>query len=175
MSVRVNQRSQGELDVIVKAKQMAVHTIELTNNTNYFPKRYRLTVTDKIVNKAIEIFMLLYEANEIYPRNRNEFDERKHNQRKAMACCRTLVALVDIAKALFHLPADKVSHWTRLIVDVRYSAAAWYKKDQDRFSRQFNETANTERERFITEIELSLLAAVREIQSSLLSRPNRSS
>lgn len=39
MAVRANERSQGDLDVIIKAKQMAVHTVEVTNNTNYFPKR----------------------------------------------------------------------------------------------------------------------------------------
>lgn len=107
MAVRANERSQGDLDVIIKAKQMAVHTVEVTNNTNYFPKRYRLTITDKIVNKAFEIFTLLYEANEIYPRNKKEFEERQRNQRKAMACCRTLIAMIDISKILFAFPEIK--------------------------------------------------------------------
>lgn len=164
MSVRANERSQGDLDVIIKAKQMAVHTVEITNNTNYFPKRYRLTITDKIVNKSIEIFMLLYEANEIYPRNKKDFEDRQHNQRRAMACCRTLVAMIDVAKTLFHLPPDKVSYWTKLIVEVRYMTAAWYKKEHDRFGRQFSDRADAKSEQFITEMEISFLEMIKEMQ-----------
>lgn len=137
MSVRVNERLQGDLEVIIKAKQMAIHTIKITNNTDYFPKRYRLTIVDKIVDKSFEIFTLLYEANETYPRCKKELEERQYNQRKAMACCRTLVAMIDIATTLFNLPADKVSYWTRLVVEVRYMTAAWYKKEQDRLGKQF--------------------------------------
>jgi uncharacterized Fe-S center protein len=164
MSVRVSERSQGDLDVIVKAKQMAAHTVEITNNTNYFPKRYRMTITDKIVNKSFEIFMLLYEANEIYPRNKRDFEDRQRNQRRAMACCRTLVAMIDIAKTLFHLPDDKVKYWTRLVVEVRYMTAAWYKKELDRFGKQFADKADAKMEQFITEMELALLEMVKELQ-----------
>jgi uncharacterized Fe-S center protein len=164
MSVRVSERSQGDLDVIVKAKQMAVHTAETTNNTNYFPKRYRLTITDKIVDKSFEIFTLLYEANEIYPRNKRDFEERQRNQRRAMACCRMLVAMIDVSKTLFHLPADKVSYWTKLVVEVRYMTAAWYKKELDRFGKQFADKAEAKEERFITEMELSLLEMVMEMR-----------
>jgi hypothetical protein len=164
MSVRVSERSEGDLDVIIKAKQMAVYTVEVTNNTNYFAKRYRLTITDRIVNKSMEIFMLLYEANEIYPRNKKDFEERQRNQRRAMACCRTLVAMIDMSKTLFHLPDDKVKYWTKLVVEIRYMTAAWYKKELDRFGRQFTDKAEAKEELFITELELALLEMVKEMR-----------
>lgn len=130
MSVRVNQRGQGDLVVIEKAKELAVHTLRVTRNEDYFPKRYRLTLTDKMVNKSIDIFTLLLEANEINPNiGDRELQMRLQKQRMAMAACRTLAALIDISKTTFNLPARKCEYWMHLIFDVRNMTAAWYKSD----------------------------------------------
>ena len=40
MSTRVADRNEGDLLVVVKAKQMAVHTFRITGNEKNFPKRY---------------------------------------------------------------------------------------------------------------------------------------
>lgn len=133
MSVRANERRQGDLDVIIKAKELAVHTIRTTNNEKYFPKRYRLTIADRMVGKAIDIFTLLYEANEIYPRSREELKMRQLNQRKAMAYCRSLIAMVDICEQTFNLPPNKVSYWARLTFEVRTKTVAWFNADRERF------------------------------------------
>lgn len=93
MSVRANERNQGELTVIIKAKEMAAHTLRITNNEKNFPKRYRLTLTNKIVDKAFDIYTLLYEANELYPHNAAELEMRQNKQRQAMAYCRSLMAM----------------------------------------------------------------------------------
>ena len=138
MSVRVNERNQGDLTVIVKAKELSLHTIKVTQNENYFPKRYRLTFTDKMVAKSIDIFTLLLEANELYPHNLQEYQTRQAYQRKAMAYCRSLAAMLDIAKELFNLPTKKVEYWIKLIFSVRNLTAAWYNKDRQRFEDKFN-------------------------------------
>lgn len=124
MSVRANERNQGELTIIVKAKEMAAH-------------RYRLTLTNKIVDKAFEIYTLLYEANEIYPHNGRELEMRQNKQRQAMAYCRSMMAMIDIAKETFNLSADKVAYWAKMIFEVRSLAAAWARKDADRFKDKF--------------------------------------
>lgn len=131
--VKKKDRHEGELDVIIKAKELAQHTIRTTNNDKYFPKRYRLTIVDRMVEKAVDIFTLLYEANEIYPRNAQERTLRQMNQRKAMAYCRSLIALVDICKELFGLPDDKVRYWSGLTFAVRNQTVAWFNKDLERF------------------------------------------
>lgn len=137
MSVRANERNQGELTVIIKAKEMAAHTLRITNNEKNFPKRYRLTLTNKIVDKAFDIYTLLYEANELYPHNAAELEMRQNKQRQAMAYCRSLMAMIDIAKETFDISTDKVAYWAKLIFEVRTLAAAWFKKDADRFKNQF--------------------------------------
>ena len=63
MSVRAGERTQGDLAVIVKAKEMVIYTLRITNNEKNFPKRYRLSVVNKIQDKAFEIVTCLIEAH----------------------------------------------------------------------------------------------------------------
>lgn len=134
MSVQVGKRTQGDLTVIVKAKEMAIYTIRITNNEKNFPRRYRLSVVNKMQDKAFEIVTCLIEANEIYPRTKEELQVRRMKQRQAMAYCRSLMTMIDISKELFAIESDKVAFWARGIFEVRTLAAAWLKKDQEKFN-----------------------------------------
>lgn len=40
--------ADGEFAVIVKAKELAVHSFKLTSNCNRYPKKYRHSLVDKI-------------------------------------------------------------------------------------------------------------------------------
>lgn len=137
MSVRTGERTQGELTVIVKAKEMAIYTIKITNNEKVFPKRYRLSVVNKIQDKAFDVINCLIEANEIYPKTREEWRIRREKQRQAMSCCRSLLTMVDMCKELFTISGDKVAFWTKAIFEVRTMTAAWLKKDEERFKEKF--------------------------------------
>lgn len=61
-----------DLKVIVKAKELAVHSFKLTSNCNRYPKKYRHSLVDKIQIKSLEIYENLYEANRI----NNSIDKR---------------------------------------------------------------------------------------------------
>ena len=63
------KQENNELKVIVKAKELAVHTIKLTSNCNKFPKKYRFTLCDRMQNKAMNIYELLLEANRTHLNN----------------------------------------------------------------------------------------------------------
>lgn len=128
---------RGDLTVIVKAKEMVIYTLRITNNEKNFPKRYRLSVVNKIQDKAFEIVTCLIEANEIYPRTKAELQYRQMRQRQAMAYCRSLMAMVDICKELFSLSSDKVAFWAKSVFEVRTLTAAWFRKDEERFKNKF--------------------------------------
>lgn len=134
MSARVRDRRVSELLVVVKAKEMAIYTIRVTNNEKNFPKRYRFSVTNKIQDKAMEIVENLIEANEFYPKSETEYNYRRLKQQKAMACCRSLLTMLDMSKELFAINSKKTEYWTRQIFDVRNLTAAWLKKDKQRFN-----------------------------------------
>lgn len=43
--------ADGDLRVIVKAKELAVHSFKLTSNNNRYPKKYRHSLVDKMQTK----------------------------------------------------------------------------------------------------------------------------
>lgn len=53
----------NELRVIIKAKELAKHTLVLTSNCNRYPKKYRFSLVDKMQNKFLNIYTALFEAN----------------------------------------------------------------------------------------------------------------
>ena len=44
--------ADNELRVILKAKELAAHTLRLTSNANRYPKKYRFSLVDKMQNKS---------------------------------------------------------------------------------------------------------------------------
>lgn len=55
--------SNTELKVILKAKELAKHTLIITSNANRYPKKFRFSLVDKMQNKSLEIYEKLHEAN----------------------------------------------------------------------------------------------------------------
>ena len=59
------KQESNDLKVVIKSKELAVHTIKVTSNCNKFPKKYRFTLCDKMQNKSMNIYELLLEANRV--------------------------------------------------------------------------------------------------------------
>lgn len=72
--------AENDLQVILKAKALAKHTLQITSNCNRYPKKYRFSLVDKMQNKALEIYEYLHEANRTdlkdYARERSELPMR---------------------------------------------------------------------------------------------------
>lgn len=137
MSVRVNDRSEGDLDVIIKAKELCLHTYRLTHNEKVFPKRYRLSIVKKLQDDALEIVTSLVEANEMYPKpGSGDFDKtletRLFMMKRAMALCRSLQTQITIAMELFDISAHKTEYWSGLARAVRNQTVGWYNSELKR-------------------------------------------
>ena len=128
-----SDRKPGKYDLLLAAKEMAGHTIRLTSNENHFPKRYRLTVANKIQDQAVFIVDCLIMAYEIYPNTLLELDRRILYQKQARAACRSMLTLMDIAKEAFGIDAGSLRYWTSMVVDVRKHTTGWIKSDLERF------------------------------------------
>lgn len=48
--------AETDLKVILKAKELAEHTLRVTSNCNRYPKKYRFSLVDKMQNNALEIY-----------------------------------------------------------------------------------------------------------------------
>ena len=47
MEKKNNGKTENELRVITKAKELALHSYRITSNTDKFPKKYRHSIVDK--------------------------------------------------------------------------------------------------------------------------------
>ena len=98
--------SDSELRVILKAKELATHTLRLTSNANRYPKKYRFSLVDKMQNKSMEIYEMLFEANRTdirdYKRDRLEL------QTKAITYCDELLFYIEMSHDLNILNAKSI-------------------------------------------------------------------
>ena len=134
MAVPESQRSDSLYKKIVKARDLTVHTIEITKNEKYFPPEYKTALTDDIISKAKDIFIHAFTANEIkVDDDPEEWKDRKALQKQAVRECNELLALISIAKKTYHLKGRKVRHWVKLTKAARTDLAAWRTGDRKRY------------------------------------------
>lgn len=55
--------AENDLKVILKAKELATHTLRVTSNANRYPKKFRFSLVDKMQNKSMEIYEMLFVLN----------------------------------------------------------------------------------------------------------------
>lgn len=117
-----------ELKVIVKAKELAVHSFKLTSNCNRYPKKYRHSLVDKIQIKSLEIYETLYEANRI--NNVTDKYRRCETITKAITFCDELLFFIELSMELQILADNSAAYWSKMVSDVKYMAIAWRTKER---------------------------------------------
>lgn len=120
--------SENELRVIVKAKELALHSFRLTSNTNRYPKKYRHSLVDKIQIKSLEIHDALMEANTINNVTRKAL--RCETITKAITMCNELLFYIELSMQLGLLADKSAEYWSKLCSDVKHMAIAWRTKEQ---------------------------------------------
>ena len=123
------KQANDDLKVIVKAKELAVHTVRLTSNCNKFPKKYRFTLCDRMQNKAMTIYELLLEANRT-PINCKS--ARNELQTKAIMNCDELLFYIEMCLELNIIASNSAEYWSKLVSDIKYMTIAWRTKDKER-------------------------------------------
>lgn len=117
-----------DLKVIVKAKELAVHSFKLTSNNNRYPKKYRHSLVDKIQIKSLEIHDTLLEANTI--NNITQKRLRCETITKAITLCNQLLFYIELSMNLKLLVDKSAEYWSKLCCDVKHLAIAWRTKEQ---------------------------------------------
>ena len=132
MSVPVNQRTTGELDVNVKARALCVYTLRITGNPKHFPPE-QASFTEKIRDTAIDIHTMCWEANNIRVDDRmDRYLRRIELQELAADKCNTLCILIELAKPLFKLSSKRCMYWMDMVVKLRAEIRAWANSDLKR-------------------------------------------
>ena len=121
---------KNELQVIIKAKELAKHTLILTSNANRYPKKFRFSLVDKMQNKALNIYEALFEANrtdiKAYKRDRLEM------QTRAITYCDELLFYIELSHEINIINEKSMEYWSKMVSDIKHMTIAWRSKDKGR-------------------------------------------
>lgn len=136
-------KEPGELSVFPQCRKLISHTLTITNNLKRYPKKIRFSITNRIQDDVLELYSALQEANEIYPNSKykqsnparyeREKCEREALQRKALVICKRLLFFIDLSIERGSVTEKEAAYWAKLVLNVKYFAASWMKKDRERF------------------------------------------
>lgn len=122
--------AENDLKVILKAKELAEHTLRVTSNCNRYPKKYRFSLVDKMQNKSMEIYEYLHEANRTDLREYAR--ERAELQTKAITHCDELLFYIELSYKLNIINDKSMGYWSKMVTDIKHMAIAWRSKDKKR-------------------------------------------
>ena len=136
MSVPKYARTESKLEVCVKAHELSCYTILITSNAKIFKPEFQRSLTDRITEAAIEIFTLVWSANNVLVRDREDAQTRLRLQAEAAVQCNVLLPLIEIAWKVFHLSSKRVRYWSGMVIETRNMVRAWREADAKRY-REF--------------------------------------
>lgn len=130
MSVIKAKRGELKLEVLSKARELSVYTIKITSNENVFTKEFQIPITNDIIKTSKDIFLHLFEANNV--NLKTDYELRNSLMKEAIRECYNLLALMQIAKPIFHLSSKRIKYWANLTIDVRNMTRRWIESDKNR-------------------------------------------
>lgn len=105
--------SDNDLKVIVKAKELAVHSFKLTINSNRFPKKVRHSLADQIQLTSLDIYKTLHEANRI--NNVTHRNQRCEAITRAIGLCDILLFYIELSMLLDFLSSNSAEYWSKMV------------------------------------------------------------
>lgn len=135
MGVPVNQRKENQLEVIVKTRELAMHTLRITQNPEKFPPEYWVSLTSDLVSAAKSIYVDCWTANNIRVLSKAHLEKRADLQTRAIINCNNLLALMELAHKLFHFETKKLKYWGKLTTECRTLIRAWRESDRKRYDK----------------------------------------
>lgn len=119
-----------DLQVIIKAMQLAEHTFRLTSNPNRYPKKYRFSLVDRMNLKAMDIYESLMEANRTDIRDYKRY--RLELQTRAITYCDQLLFYIELSKKLDIINSKSMEYWSKMVSDIKYMTIKWRTTDRKR-------------------------------------------
>ena len=120
--------AENELKVVVKAKELALHTFKLTSNCNRYPKKYRHSLVDRLQIRSLDIYDTLLDANRI--NNVRHKQERCEAITRAIIQCDQLLFYIELSMQLGLLNEKSTAYWSKMVTDVKYMSIAWRTRER---------------------------------------------
>ena len=126
MSVRAGDRSEGELRVITKARELIVYTYDRVRDKT-LPKADRWLASKSIWDAASGAYSNILKANGIRVESSEEARERLLYTKLAIANLDALLSWIDILNVKDIISDERTEHWTKLATETQWLAKAWLK------------------------------------------------
>lgn len=130
-------KSKSELEIFTKAKELCDYILTITEKS---PKKFRFTLTSRMINTSLEIVEILYGANEIYlsgGKDRTAVKERLNAQHLAITKLKILDFLAKTAMQHGCILEKQYDIMADLMTSCRNLAGAWINADRRRFGQEF--------------------------------------
>ena len=120
--------AENDLKVIVKAKELAVHSFKMTSNSNRYPKKYRHSLCDRIQLRSMDLYEILLDANRI--NNVTNKWERCEMITRAVTLCDKLLFYIELSMMLEILNDKSAEYWSKMVTDIKYMSLAWRSRER---------------------------------------------
>lgn len=115
-----------QLEACEKAMELALHTIKICATKKNFLPEYQEALTNDIIRCSKDIYIYTWNGNNVYvTKDNGAWVEREKWQDKAIQKCNELLAMINIARRLFHLRGNKVSYWSQMVLETRGLIRKW--------------------------------------------------
>lgn len=136
MSVYARFRKETPFAVRDKAKEIEVTIIKTAMNEKYFPKRYRFTLAQQIVDDANKMVDSIVTANAL-PLNEENLSLRQRYQKAAYIKCEQLLRKFDLAERLsFQIPEGILEEIIGELIAEEKRITEWTKSDKERLKKK---------------------------------------
>ena len=133
MSVRKNERKQGQLQVLNKSRELVSYIIKILTNEEVFPKKYRWTLVSKISDEGCDLITSINRANAVKVETQTDFEYRRFQQKQARGHLEAMMSLITIAYDVFPASAKKMNYVGNLEFEIIELLNKWMKSDKERF------------------------------------------
>ena len=135
------KRKPQKLEVHVRQIELICYTVQITRGAKFAPQyRYQEAIIARIIGKAMDIYTLSWEANNIrVDGDEDKFKRRKALQERAVESCDSLLGLFQIAKMMFHQKGKQNKTWCEKVVAVKKMTQAWKDKNSEDFTKDKKE------------------------------------
>lgn len=123
--------SQQKLKVVTESIGLMDYTMQITSNTKVFKPEYNW-LTSAILSETINIYRLVYSANET--NLQNDYETRIKRQKEAVKLCNNLKADILVAHKIYHLREKRVVFWTNKVNGIKSLIQKWSESDKKRYN-----------------------------------------
>lgn len=136
MSVPQPLRSKNQMEVHVKARELAAYTAHILKNSKVFDPNVDEELIKRIKNCAYDICVKSWGANRLHAdTSREDRVARYRLQEESIILCGDMLVYINIAKSVFHLHRKRMKYWGEMIQNVGALLQKWKESDVDRYGK----------------------------------------